>query len=667
MPSPRPQHGYLPIPAKPPSHTRILTLLPGGASSPLEVTLTVENVQVCNPYDALSYVWGKEKSTNFLIRDGQPVQIQANLDAALRSLRLPNRPLRLWVDAICIDQENLSERSSQVQIMKLIYKHAKTVIIWLGPETEGVSGAIRLALQLNEIRKRLKYIPNITLQRSPAMGYGLDPNSVKEYIDPNSDEWRHLEALFMRDWWERVWCVQELVVSSNCIGRCGDNQIDMESLLSASVYLLNKRGEFFQSKALIFWNDVYLRKFRTSLGEIGYWSASGTTNLMGLLESVKSLEATDPRDRVFAVVGMSIEGINQSRSLSTVLRQGTGPSRSTIFKFFTDPKVPSKDIDRIMRGALIPSYTTPYLNIYRDITRFLILHDHILHILSQVQHPQDIIVSNTDHDLTWVPRWDERPYGTPMGNHSWFFAGLVDEYKLYLSRKHHDRLYARTKNPNVLSLDGFQYDRVAKVSEIIKEEMNGNLSIKVIWHQLFDTEFPPTDASGTHILEDLGMALMGGQYSQRPYGTEGYKATAGRVRLPPGTYFLRGAAITFAYCTKHYNFNKSHVHPSVLQKTLPDDDNDTKFQDLVRLVTHNRRAYVTNEGRLGLGPIAMKPGDRICVFIGGRIPFAVRPVQKGWILVGEAYLHDVRLMTGKVAIDVLSMKHAAQLETFDLY
>ena len=159
---------------------------------------------------------------------------------------------------------------------------------------------------------------------------------------------------------------------------------------------------------------------------------------------------------------------------------------------------------------------------------------------------------------------------------------------------------------------------------------------------------------------------MGGQPVERPYGPEGLRVTASKISLPPGNFFLRGAAITFAYSAKHYGFHKTHVRPSVLRNTLPDDDNDTKFQDLVKLVTHNRRVYITNEGRLGLGPMAMKPGDRICVLIGGRIPFVVRPVQRGWILVGEAYLHNVRLMTGKVANDVLSRKHMAQLETFDL-
>jgi Heterokaryon incompatibility protein (HET) len=63
---------------------------------------------------------------------GMKIQITVNLDAALRRLRLPDQPRLLWVDAICINQGDIIERSRQVRIMRDIYANAKTVVVWLG-------------------------------------------------------------------------------------------------------------------------------------------------------------------------------------------------------------------------------------------------------------------------------------------------------------------------------------------------------------------------------------------------------------------------------------------------------------------------------------------------------------------------------------------------------
>jgi hypothetical protein len=303
--------GYKPLPPNLPGQprhplTRILALHPGEVSAPLYVTLAIEDVQRCQPYEALSYVWGHVVSENPLVRDGQPTQIKVNLEAALRSLRHPREKRRLWVDALCIDQNNISERSSQVEIMRLIYMHATRVIVWLGPIKPGVVEAFELARQLEKLREKLPYTPTIALERSPAAGTNLSPNSVKEHIHPNAHAWEYLLDLFKREWWERVWCVQELIVSSTSTGRCGDLEIRMKDLVAAAIYIFYKHGRLFtsDSKTLTFWNDVYLKKFRTPPGSVGHWSAAGASSLLTLLEAVRNFKATDPRDRVFALIGI---------------------------------------------------------------------------------------------------------------------------------------------------------------------------------------------------------------------------------------------------------------------------------------------------------------------------------------------------------------------------
>ena len=62
--------------------------------------------------------------------------VTLNLFKALQHLRLDTAPRVLWVDAICIDQDNIPERDAQVQLMGNIYRTAGRVIVWLGPEAD---------------------------------------------------------------------------------------------------------------------------------------------------------------------------------------------------------------------------------------------------------------------------------------------------------------------------------------------------------------------------------------------------------------------------------------------------------------------------------------------------------------------------------------------------
>lgn len=122
----------------PEGNIRLLKLLPHrDKDSPLQCSLIdypLQDLHECNHhlYDSLSYAWGSlEKSQSILIGNCS-LPITTNLHTAL--LRLRDRFLEriIWVDAICINQQNLNERGSQVQRMAMIYALANRVIVWLG-------------------------------------------------------------------------------------------------------------------------------------------------------------------------------------------------------------------------------------------------------------------------------------------------------------------------------------------------------------------------------------------------------------------------------------------------------------------------------------------------------------------------------------------------------
>jgi len=84
-------------------------------------------------YTAISYVQGNPTETRAICVDDIPLQITANLFSVLRDSRDETRALRLWADAVCINQSNPNERVGQVSLMGKIYASALRTIVFLGP------------------------------------------------------------------------------------------------------------------------------------------------------------------------------------------------------------------------------------------------------------------------------------------------------------------------------------------------------------------------------------------------------------------------------------------------------------------------------------------------------------------------------------------------------
>ena len=97
-------------------------------------------------YEALSYTWGSEVTPESIQIDGRPKAITLNLFQALHSIRQELCDVIIWVDSICIDQDDGKEKSHQVRHMASIYRKAERVLIWLGiPSTKAYAALIGIA------------------------------------------------------------------------------------------------------------------------------------------------------------------------------------------------------------------------------------------------------------------------------------------------------------------------------------------------------------------------------------------------------------------------------------------------------------------------------------------------------------------------------------------
>ena len=245
-------------------------------------------------YNALSYTWGSPEKTSFIVVNGSQFPVTPNLEAALR--RLHGTVQYLWVDAICINQDDIHERNSQVSLMRSIYKTASRVCVWLGEEADDS------ALAMDAIAK---------LANAPHRAPG---QAIQPYATPSNEQklqtWSALWALFQRPWFSRVWVRQEIALGSDVGFYCGQhscNYNDLEFAVRGMDWLYGEIG-YHPSPAvrtLDILNPPYhyfkLIDKVTTLVDHGRQFAP----LEDLLANTQSCNATDSRDKIYAVLGLA--------------------------------------------------------------------------------------------------------------------------------------------------------------------------------------------------------------------------------------------------------------------------------------------------------------------------------------------------------------------------
>ncbi|KAH8900958.1 hypothetical protein GQ53DRAFT_611188, partial [Thozetella sp. PMI_491] len=115
------------------SWIRLAELLPSKTEAePIRCSLRETLLSQPVRYEALSYCWGDLGSDSTIECNGKALGIRRNLEEALRHLRHRDKPRLLWIDAICINQDDRAEKADQVPLMRNIYSRAERTLVWLG-------------------------------------------------------------------------------------------------------------------------------------------------------------------------------------------------------------------------------------------------------------------------------------------------------------------------------------------------------------------------------------------------------------------------------------------------------------------------------------------------------------------------------------------------------
>ncbi|KAK8040034.1 hypothetical protein PG993_008445 [Apiospora rasikravindrae] len=698
-------YGYEPL--SKPNDIRLLDILPGRAGETPSISLRTANLSDEPDYEALSYVWGDVQKTEQILCNGHPVQVTTNLRDALRQLRFPDRPRTLWADALCINQSDLDERSQQVQIMHLIYKSCRRCVVWLGLADEHTDAALEVVqvmaelvcnkvnVPMEELDNHLKATGRDLLQAAE-IGYS-------ELLPPkDSRKWVSLFSLLSRPWFTRVWVIQEAFFSPDLLFHCGARTCRYAALYYTADWVLTNGQPI--TYALHFaradwdwygtnrFNVMYLRPDEGS---------QQTQLLTDMLNNFAKFRATDPRDKVYALMHLPAFR-REYPDLRPDYRRPTADvyvdvalrilqeSRDPFLMLTMLDRGRSKDPDEEKKPLKLPSWVPPWHR--SEVSLSISSGWYTLATASGASEK-----AQSAKVVRLVP-----PPELSYYSQAWRLLSTAFQYiSTFGSSSPAEDAGA------ILGVRGFEFDVVHDVCEL---EFWGRRVPDEPRIPLFRPRTGPwapyrprkADSSSPDS-EPLSSpssieSPLDGRSSACPYPTEpdvvaAYALTlTGSCRAHRGIYPIRCAASNLGHHAADFVAfltglddaypARRHVPPgdfyppglyAAERPTLIDFDDQAVAEMSLRYsimaYTYNmsRCLYRTRRGYLGTGPNAVQRGDIVCVFMGGAVPFILRPRQKGngYTLIGDAYVHGI--MDGELVRDWEEGKAELDLREFHIH
>jgi hypothetical protein len=275
---------------------------------PLSCTTSCGDLETAPAYIALSYSWGFVDVSHSIEVDGKDFLVSAAVYTALQSLReqfvFEACDGNVWIDAVAINQKDVVEKTQQVQMMSTIYQKATFVIGWLGELTEhnrrGLQTIKRVVetIGLKEIYD--ENMNNLIERPSIADAFTLAEQYNLPYLGHQA--WEDVATIFEKGWFGRVWVIQELLFAQQFMFLCGDTLIEDDLIHFAAsisqIPFLTKAiseargggsGHLF-AMMLATWREEWVKGIRQ--------------NMFSCLLKTMTAQATDPRDKLFAVVSL---------------------------------------------------------------------------------------------------------------------------------------------------------------------------------------------------------------------------------------------------------------------------------------------------------------------------------------------------------------------------
>jgi hypothetical protein len=398
-------HVYAPL--KFPTSIRIFVLLPGHGSEPIEGELSERDLSDEEPYEAVSYTWGSGfPDSRIYIHDrdrAKTLMVYPALESALKALRLPGSPRRLWVDAICTNTLDCDERNRVLAMIPDIFQNACKVCVWLG---EAAHDTV-LAFQL--IRGHLLQISE------------LDEIISDTSLFPN---WVAFSKLLRRPWFSEKWVIQEISYSRNGSVYCGKYSVEWDDFTDAVRFFGFAQQIWRNSPKLE--DDPY--EYLRNVGELPASCLLDTVEavfhrsedgrilhrclpLDFLVTSLAQFNTTNPRDSIYSLLGLAQDvtphwqaTIAEEAPLSLEDSRNNNRLKAIV----------TKAVDKIIGNRLVANYRKPFIDVCVEFINFSINSREALDIICTPWAP---VCLSHESDL----------HGTPIA--SWIIPNTLGPFR----------------------------------------------------------------------------------------------------------------------------------------------------------------------------------------------------------------------------------------------
>ena len=645
---------------------RLMSFASGCADTSLEYTLESFELNSLPPFTALSYTWGDpfrveddsegidssdiwDQSNHLAFCNQQPVQLRKNLYEALQTIKQrDDRPTYVWVDAICINQLDDDERSSQVGLMSDIYGRADLVIAWLGSELESSEKAEALLYTFgtgisNMIRrdgweKVSKYGPT-TPQLVEELGHLL----------PQESDWIAWNSFFHRSWFSRTWVLQEAALAKRLVLLSGNHAFDFDDITLFNNYAVT--APWWPMRAPNYCGEKLPREITIPIVNTRHMFQGGLT---------------------LPTVARQLEGlhgaVNQGSVLLRVLSLARGfKSSNRLDKVYGNLGIIRRVLgDEFDESVLRPNYNISVSDLCLRVASYILTTVPILSLLSHVEETTE----GRSHSLpSWVPDFginhaagkqvrfgntiepleNDRPlYSTTLTNSDIPSTRSVEGNVLFINGYH---LSTTTEvavgDPNLHSADEF-INQLQLVSGLPATYINGQSRFESYWRTFLGNIVPK--GSEPAIAKSFTALIIQSLLSQTDLPPEELI-----VRLEKAFQHLAGLDSALAQRLRSLDNPSLDSLPENIPAFVSRCTNPQFRAELWAALANVSLLFLqtsefsgkallrTENGYLGLGPRRTKEGDQIWVIEQARVPFVLRPIPETdyFQLVGECYIHGI--------------------------
>lgn len=593
----------------------------------------IQHVNINNPppYCALSYRWpnGKELDEPLKFK-GHWLDIRGGPLTAVRSylsnVNAADRHLPFWIDQFCIQQSNLEEMGQQVSLMREIYSKASATIIFLGVPRGSESE--------HHFRSAFDYLRTVSHESS----FQGRPEKLGEFTKEQSvGTVSALATILSAPWFSRTWVVQEAILSRNAVVLCGRHIEDMLQLCMAlkrfddmgflrQLFRDFHRPEHPWQRGFQKVRLFYHLKLSYVRSESFPTACIPGNAMISLLARCRPLEATDRRDKIFALSGIcrTVDLPNVDYTLSEADVYQTTAVRSL--------HEGHRHHSNMLAGGEEP-ISCPWND---------------LCLLALVNADSETIPSPS-----WVPDWTLPLTYNDLWfeNEEWVGAGF------HASGATSPHIEVPSHSPKTLIIRGKVCSVVASVGE---DSIQTRIFYETDLDECgFDDQWWPVSRGSREGSLNQGRRLpewilRAGEYL-RMY-TDDVSLREERIArtLCAGARVGTASGLNSEQLAVYWKAYQRHAPRLLgiegeLHFSRQEDDINTGSQErdqwafrkllgLVGIPCRGRRLFVTADGHLGLGPGRMKEGDVVSVLFGAHWPFVLRPHGDAFLLVGYCYV-----------------------------